>query len=281
MSAWPPPLRRARLGAPQRAFSSTWGSGVQGAVTLPASFEYRAQNLGRYETKAGRRRTQPWTQTPRHGLSQGMTQGTVSPSNSPLFSTEDNALGYSMVNFETAPFDRFGNLPRAIRRGWDSHGHPRLGCGDERSPVNRYGADAKAHCVRGRSEMRVLGRAFAVLLAVTVPIVAHANGPQSNIGPANSAEYRASQLCAGAAYYAGMGWRRFGRALRGYRRPKESQPRSTMERRMAQPYWGPNPYYGGWGPYGGLGVPTHWCGVPVAGPLIIPSQIGEARWAGG
>jgi hypothetical protein len=187
MSAWPPPLRRARLGAPQRAFSSTWGSGVQGAVTLPASFEYRAQNLGRYETKAGRRRTQPWTQTPRHGLSQGMTQGTVSPSNSPLFSTEDNALGYSMVNFETAPFDRFGNLPRAIRRGWDSHGHPRLGCGDERSPVNRYGADAKAHCVRGRSEMRVLGRAFAVLLAVTVPIVAHANGPQSNIGPANSA----------------------------------------------------------------------------------------------
>jgi hypothetical protein len=34
--------------------------------------------------------------------------------------------------------------------------------------------------------MRVLGLAFAVLLAVTVPIAADANGPQSNMGPANS-----------------------------------------------------------------------------------------------
>ena len=34
--------------------------------------------------------------------------------------------------------------------------------------------------------MRVLGLAFAVLLAVTVPIAADANGPRSNMGPANS-----------------------------------------------------------------------------------------------
>jgi hypothetical protein len=30
--------------------------------------------------------------------------------------------------------------------------------------------------------MRVLGLAFAVLFAVTVPIATHANGPRSNIG---------------------------------------------------------------------------------------------------
>jgi hypothetical protein len=34
--------------------------------------------------------------------------------------------------------------------------------------------------------MRVLGLAFAVLLAVTVPIAAHANEPRSNMGRANS-----------------------------------------------------------------------------------------------
>jgi hypothetical protein len=34
--------------------------------------------------------------------------------------------------------------------------------------------------------MRVLGLAFAVLLAVTVPIAADANRPRSNMGPANS-----------------------------------------------------------------------------------------------
>jgi hypothetical protein len=34
--------------------------------------------------------------------------------------------------------------------------------------------------------MRVLGLAFAVLFAVTVPIATHANGPRSNMGPANS-----------------------------------------------------------------------------------------------
>ena len=33
--------------------------------------------------------------------------------------------------------------------------------------------------------MRVLGRAFAVLFAVTVPIAAHANGPRV-MGPANA-----------------------------------------------------------------------------------------------
>jgi hypothetical protein len=34
--------------------------------------------------------------------------------------------------------------------------------------------------------MRVLGLAFAVLLAVTVPIAAHANGPRPSMERANS-----------------------------------------------------------------------------------------------
>jgi hypothetical protein len=34
--------------------------------------------------------------------------------------------------------------------------------------------------------MRVLGLALVGLLAVTVPIAAHANGPRSNMGPANA-----------------------------------------------------------------------------------------------
>jgi hypothetical protein len=47
-------------------------------------------------------------------------------------------------------------------------------------------ADAKAHRITGRPEMCVLGLAFAVLLAITVPIAAHADGPRSKMGPASA-----------------------------------------------------------------------------------------------
>jgi hypothetical protein len=120
--------------------------------------------------------------------------------------------------------------------------------------------------------MRVLGLTFAVLLAVTVPIAAHANGPRSNMGSPNS----------GPAPGIGLAWD--GGGSGGHSGAVGSQPTAGHVRHWSgqwvPPHWGPNRYYGGWGPYGESRVPTYWCGVPVAAPLIIPSQIGEARWAG-
>jgi hypothetical protein len=66
--------------------------------------------------------------------------------------------------------------PAPLRVGFREAG----GCGDERSPINRCGTDAKAHRLTGRSEMRVLGLAFAVVLAVTVSIVAQVDGRRSD-----------------------------------------------------------------------------------------------------
>src|SRR5260370_30740713 len=89
--------------------------------------------------------------------------------------------------FRDRPVRPLRHFSCAIREGRGrSLAHPRSGCGDEKSPVNRYGADAKAHRVRGRPEMRVLGLAFAVLLSGTASIVAHANGMRSNMAPANA-----------------------------------------------------------------------------------------------
>jgi hypothetical protein len=67
--------------------------------------------------------------------------------------------------------------------------------------------------------MRVLGLAFAVLLAVTVPIAADANGPRSNMGPANSGPAPGIVL----AWDGG-----------GYRQPPNSRSLPPMEWRRAR-----------------------------------------------
>jgi hypothetical protein len=121
--------------------------------------------------------------------------------------------------------------------------------------------------------MRVLGQAFAVLPAVTVPIAAHANGQRSKVGPANS----------GPAPGIVLAWD--GGSSGGHSRAIRGQPRADHVRQWngqwLPPHWGPRRYYGTWGPMAGRGSQRTGFGVPAAAPLIIPSQIGEARWAGG
>jgi len=120
--------------------------------------------------------------------------------------------------------------------------------------------------------MRVLGLAFAVLLAVTVPIAAHANGARSNMGPAN----------AGPAPGIVPVWDSGGSG----RHPGVVGNHPTAghvrqwNRGGVRPHWRQN-WNGGWIPYGGPGCPPIGSGVPVAAHSIIPSLIGEARRAGG
>src|SRR5207253_1185277 len=56
---------------------------------------------------------------------------------------------------------------------------------DEEFPVTRCGSGARADCVE---EIRnaLLGLSLAGVLAVTVPIAAHANERRSNTGPTNA-----------------------------------------------------------------------------------------------
>src|ERR1700720_4331504 len=55
-------------------------------------------------------------------------------------------------------------------------------------------------------------------------------------------EYGASQLWAGAGYRAGVGWRRFGRAPRGYWRRENSRSPSPMERPVGATALGAKPF---------------------------------------
>jgi hypothetical protein len=110
--------------------------------------------------------------------------------------------------------------------------------------------------------MRVLGLAFAVLFAVTVPIATHANGPQSNMGPANSGPAPGIALA-----WHGGGWGGHSGALSGQR--------TAAHPRQWNGQWGPNRYYGGWGPYG-PGVPTYWVYVPGSAVFDYPF----ADWRG-
>jgi hypothetical protein len=99
--------------------------------------------------------------------------------------------------------------------------------------------------------MRVLGLAFAVLLAATGPTAAHDNGPRSNMGPVNS----------GPAPGIVPVWP--GRGSGGHSGAIGGQPTAGHVRQ-----W--NGYYGGWGPYGGPGVPTYWVWGPSGGAFDYP-----------
>jgi hypothetical protein len=104
--------------------------------------------------------------------------------------------------------------------------------------------------------MRLLGLAFTVLLAVTVPIAAHANGPRSNIGPANPGPAPGIVLAWNGGSSGGHPGAFGGHPTDGHVRQWNGQ--------WVPPHWGPSPYYGGWGPYGGPGVPTYWVYVGSA-----------------
>jgi hypothetical protein len=110
--------------------------------------------------------------------------------------------------------------------------------------------------------MRVLGFAFAVLLAVTVPIAAHANGPRSNMGLANPGPAPAIVRAWDGGSSGGHSGAIGGQPMAGHVR--------HWNRHWEPPHWGPNGYYGGWGPYGGPGVPTYWVYVPGSAVFDYP-----------
>jgi hypothetical protein len=105
--------------------------------------------------------------------------------------------------------------------------------------------------------MRVLGLAFAVLLAVTVPTAAHANWPLSKMRPANSGPAPGIVLV-----WDGGGSGRHSGAFGGHFRHRNGG--------WLPPHWGPYGYYGGWGPYGGPGFPPYWVWGPGGGAFEYP-----------
>jgi hypothetical protein len=110
--------------------------------------------------------------------------------------------------------------------------------------------------------MRVLGLAFAVLLAVTVPIAAHANGPWSNMGPAKSGPGPGIVLVWDGGGSGGHSGAIGGQRTSGHARQWNGG--------WMPPHWGPNHYYGGRGRYGGPGVPTYWVWGPSGGAFDYP-----------
>jgi hypothetical protein len=110
--------------------------------------------------------------------------------------------------------------------------------------------------------MRVLGLAFGVLIAVTVSIAAQANGLRSNMGPASAG------LAPGVVrVWDGGGSGGRSGALGGQR--TAGHPRQ-WNGQWVPPHWGPNRFYGSWGPYGGPGVPTYWVYVPGSAVFDYP-----------
>ncbi len=115
--------------------------------------------------------------------------------------------------------------------------------------------------------MHVLGLAFAVLFAVTVPIAARANWPWSNIGLANSGPMPGIVLVwdGGDSGHSG--------AISGHTTASRSR---QWNGGGGPPHWGPSRYYGGWVPYVGPGVPTYWVWGPSGGAFDYPF----ADWRG-
>jgi hypothetical protein len=87
--------------------------------------------------------------------------------------------------------------------------------------------------------VRALRLSLAGILAVTVPIAAHADGPVSNMG------------------WAGSGWH--AGAVGG--NPTAGHVRQRNGGSMPL-HWGPNGQPLGWGLYRWQGVPTYWVWVP-------------------
>jgi hypothetical protein len=109
--------------------------------------------------------------------------------------------------------------------------------------------------------MRVLGLAFAVLFALTVPIAAHADGLRV-MGPENAGPTPGIVLM----------WD--GGGSGGHPGAIGGQPTAGHIRQWnggwAPPHWGPNGYYGLWGAYGGPAVPTYWVWGPGGGAFDYP-----------
>ena len=110
--------------------------------------------------------------------------------------------------------------------------------------------------------MRVFGLAFGVLFAVTVSFAAQANGLRSNMGPASAGLAPGVVLVWDGGGSGGHSGAHGGQTAAGHTRQWNGQWRP--------PHWGPNRFYGAWGPYGGPGVPTYWVYVPGSAVFDYP-----------
>ena len=102
--------------------------------------------------------------------------------------------------------------------------------------------------------MRVVGLSLAGVLALTVPIAGHAGGLGSVIGPANAGPAPGIVLV-----WDGGGSDRHSGAVGVH--PTAGRTHQWNDG-GGRGHWGPNRYYGGWGPYGGPGVPNYYIWVP-------------------
>jgi hypothetical protein len=115
--------------------------------------------------------------------------------------------------------------------------------------------------------MRVLGLAFAVLFAIALPITAHADGLRV-MGPEDARPAPGIVLAWDGGGSGGRSGALGDQRTAGHVRQWNGQ--------WAPSHWGPNPYYSGWGPYGGPGVPTYWVYVPGSAVFDYPF----ADWRG-
>src|SRR5271166_6648005 len=118
-----------------------------------------------------------------------------------------------------------------------------------------------------RSEIRALGLTLAGILAITVPIAAHANGPEPNMRPADRGAVNIVLVWDGGS-------------PGGYSGPIGDHPTAgraqLRDRGPGFAHWGPNRQYGGWGSYGGPPGPTYWVWVPGSAVFDYPF----ADWRG-
>jgi hypothetical protein len=116
--------------------------------------------------------------------------------------------------------------------------------------------------------MRVLGLSLAGGLALIVPIAGHAHGPESVMAPANAGPAPGIVL----AWDGGGSSRHLG-AVGTH--PTAGRTHQWNDGGVWA-HWGPNRYYGGWGPYGGPGVPNYYIWVPGSAIFDYPF----ADWRG-
>jgi hypothetical protein len=115
---------------------------------------------------------------------------------------------------------------------------------DERPPLIRYFLAAKPIVSSETLRMRFLELALAGVLALAAPMATHAAPLGLNIGAAGRGP-APGVMQAGDAH--GANWLPAPRGGGGGWHP---------------PHWGPNRLNGGWGPYGGTGVPNYYIWVP-------------------
>jgi hypothetical protein len=120
--------------------------------------------------------------------------------------------------------------------------------------------------------MRILGLAVAGMLALTVPMAAHAVPPGSKMGLATTAPAPGIvQVWDGG----GSGWHPAPGVGGGGWRPVPDHLRQ-WQGAWVPPHWGANGHPLGWGRYDWQGVPAYWVWGPSGGAFDYPF----AGWRG-